>query len=131
MKYEDTVKAAQSIGETRDCAVRAVTVITGKPYSVVHEVFRRRGRRDKRPTRITITENVLRDFGFEMVDCTERFRKKGAKTVCSLEKVLPQRGAFMVLVCRHILAAKNGKVQDWTRGRRHRIKRVWRVRKIK
>lgn len=33
----------------------------------------------------------------------------------------------MVCTCNHILAVTDGAVQDWTKGRQHRIKQVYRV----
>ena len=53
-----------------------------------------------------------------------------AKTVTTLERdPLLKQGRYLVSVSRgaHAVAMVDGKVIDWTEGRRHRIHKVWKV----
>ena len=55
-----------------------------------------------------------------------------AKTVTSLVRdPLPGKGRYLLSVSggRHAVAMVDGKVIDWTEGRRHRIERIWKVEK--
>lgn len=121
--YEKIKKDSVALGEKNDCAVRAVTALSNLPYNYVNALFRRNGRRRGRGTPWPIIWKSIKNLNLTCEE-TKIFT---AKTVTSLEKQLPKKGRFLVHVSGHVLAAVNGKVVDWTSGRRHRIKRVWEV----
>jgi hypothetical protein len=51
------------------------------------------------------------------------------KTPITAEKNLPPKGGFILRVKRHAIGARDGKIHDWTEGRRHRIRSIIQVRK--
>ena len=50
-----------------------------------------------------------------------------AKTVLTLERELPKKGRFLVWTKCHVLAAIDGEILDFTKGRRHRVKYVEKI----
>lgn len=115
-------------GENRDCAVRAVALATGKAYGEVLHIFSLYGRRRGRCTPFWIIHKVVEHFGYELVDVTDRF--PAAKTPTSAERVLPQqRGVFLIHTRGHIACYRGGTVHDWTKGRRHRIKQILKLKR--
>ncbi len=120
--YKKIEKDSSSLNEHRDCAVRAVTAISNLPYSCVHKVFVECGRRRRGGTSFRITRHVLQKLNI-WIDRVEI----EAKTVSSLKAKLPKKGRFLIRTRGHILAAVNGEILDWTAGRRHRIKEIYKV----
>ncbi len=108
--------------ERSDCAVRAVTAVTGRPRATVYDHFIRNGRRPGRRSANGLAEKVTRQLGFTL----EPWEVK-ARTIRTLERELPSKGAFLIEVRGHMLAVVDGETRDWSSGRRHRIMNVWRV----
>jgi hypothetical protein len=108
--------------ERADCAVRAVTAVTNIPYPTVHEQFVKGGRKPGRMSANGLPEKVVRQLGFVL----EPWEVTG-KTIRTVERELPKKGRFLILVRGHMLAVINGKTVDWSAGRQHRIMNVWRI----
>jgi len=53
----------------------------------------------------------------------------GHMTAKNAETYLP-KGNYILGVRGHVIGVKNGVVQDWTKGRKHYINRIWKVSKI-
>ena len=122
--FQAISKASKAKNEKNDCAVRAVTVVSNMPYSSVHEVFRLCGRKPKRSTAKFITNEVLQALQIWREDVTKQFP---AKTIRTLGRMLPKKGRFLIHTSGHILAARNGEIWDWTKGRLHRILKIEQV----
>jgi len=115
-------KESKRLNEKRDCAVRAVTAISNLPYHYVHKAFADSGRIRGHVTQFTVTEKTLKKLNIWIEPHTFT-----AKTIVSLGKELPKKGRYLVRTSGHILAAVDGEIMDWTKGRRHRIKQVYKV----
>lgn len=138
-------KDSEKFGERNDCSVKAVALATGTQYAKVHYEFAKQGRKQGRGTHRWQQEAVLAAFGFELklvhshraglswaLPEEQVLKNKfKAKTVTTLERELPSRGVFLVYTRGHMLCARGGKILDWTQGRRHQIKEVYRVVKSK
>lgn len=131
---------SEKMGERNDCSVKAIALATNTPYKTVHDLFRFHGRRKGCGTFRDQQRAVLQVLGYRMVivhnavdpNCpVVKKNKFKAKTIMKLEDELPSRGVFIVYTSGHMLCARAGKVLDWTSGRRHRIKKVYRVVKDK
>lgn len=129
---------SKKFGEKNDCSVKAVALATGAPYAKVHYEFAKQGRKEGRGSHFYQQVQVLRDLGFELklVHCghynnPEVKNKFKAKTVTTLERELPSRGVFIVYTSGHMFCARGGKVLDWTAGRRHQLRDIYRVVKKK
>jgi hypothetical protein len=124
MDFDKVSKDSKSLGETKDCAVKAVAIVTNTPYKVVHAMMAKHGRKPRRGTPMGITHKVLKELGVWVERCDDKFR---SRTVNQLKSELPKTGRFLVRTRGHILACVNGKVMDWTDGRRHRPKEFFQI----
>ena len=128
--FLDSLSAARKIGESRDCAVRAVSIAARVPYDVAHSLLSQKGRRPGRGTHDWQYLGVLKDLGFSVIDETKKYRNKGGKTVTSLSKLLPSRGVFIIRVRGHVACYRAGEIHDWMDpSRRNHIRDVWRISK--
>ena len=127
-RFASLCSDASKFGELNDCAVKAVAVVTGKPYKKVLIAMGNFGRRRHTGTSIYTTNATVRHFGYYLEPLVGHKMNK-AKTIVSLKKVIPSRGNFLVRVQGHILAVRGGEIHDWSEGRRHRIKEIYRVKK--
>lgn len=126
MDYKTIYEEAKQFGETRDCAVKAAAIATKTDYAKVHRLFALQGRKNRQGSQQHWTPRVLDQLGYDMEDITALARRCGARTVRTAERVLGG-GTFLVRVSGHILCIRDGEVQDWTAGRQHRVKAVYRV----
>ena len=136
--------------DTKDCAVIAVSIATDTDYDVVHSMMKKHGRKDGKGTHMDITTKTLQELGWTTNTLREdaykwgRGRYKKVKRVLSTvvgrsyellkfvdcdtvnqmsKRRLPQ-GRYLVQTRGHILTVKDGKVHDWTNGRKHRPVRI-------
>lgn len=123
-QWTSMCEAAKLLHEIKDCAVKAVTAVTGVHYVDVHSLMAQNGRKHRKGTPNAITRKVLARLGFVTEDV-----KVWSKTVRTLGREFKGRpGTYLVWTSHHILAIKDGEVLDWTSGRLHRVLRVERVR---
>lgn len=123
--YDNLEAAGNSMGEDNDCAVIAVALVTGLAYQDVHDAFKKNGRKNCKPAYFEITIKTLSDLGYALVDITEEIRAI-AKTPRTLGRV-NRKGRYLVITSGHIFAWIDGEVEDWTKGRLHRIINVYHV----
>jgi len=123
-----TVEAGKH-NETNDCTVRCLTASTGLPYDVCHAQLKKQGRKNRKGCHWFIEgPKAAKALGFTM-------RKLGrdeyrAKTMITAERDRKlQSGSYAVLVRGHVAAMVDGKVIDWSQGRRHRIAAIYEVTK--
>lgn len=121
--YKTIRKESNRMQERKDCAVTAVTAVSNLPYAYVHKVFEECGRKRCHGTPFCITKQVLRKLNI-WADHTKEFE---ARTIVSLARELPRKGRYLIQTKGHILAAVDGEVIDWTKGRRHRIRHIHKV----
>ena len=121
--YTGLNKRSAALGESNDCSVIAVAAATSSSYEVSWEAHLMSGRRRRKRSSYESTFDALRLLGFEAV----RVRHFKARTLVTLERELPKRGVFLVFVRGHVLCARAGRIHDWSAGRRHRIRWVYRV----
>lgn len=126
-------------GERNDCSVIALSVVTGVDYSTAHRAMTGTGRKPRGYARCGATERAARTLGrstvqhygwdysraavdFKQLPAGHPMRK--AKTMISAERVLqkcyPGR-RFLIGVQGHIAGFDGHTLQDWSRGRRHRV----------
>lgn len=123
--FQEVQRESQAIGETNDCTVKAVSIACQVPYSEAHQYLKSLGRKNRRghhwqANGIGYAE-ALHKIGVEGVEVGFR-----SKTVKTLARELT-KGHYMVKVKGHVLAIVDGKVEDWTEGRQHRVLKVMRI----
>jgi hypothetical protein len=119
---DQLMSAREALGERNDCAVRAITAVTGADY---FSVWIRFGKAGRVPCRGDYGQwkTVLRQLGFKR-RLTKKFKSRTVRTLC---RELPPTGRFLVKTRGHILGVVDREAIDWTRGRCHRVIHVWEV----
>ena len=120
--FHQISKDSVSLNENKDCAVRAVTAVSNLPYPYVHKVFEECGRMPRKGTPMGVTKAVLQKLNIIVEEV-----KPKAKTVRTLGYILPEKGRFLVRTRNHILGCVNGEVIDWTDGRLHRVREMYKI----
>lgn len=127
MNYEKAQRISKEMGEWSDCTVKAIAIACDKPYRMVHAMLKEEGRKDRRGCFQPEQFRTINRLGYKLtrVEGEAPFRFGG--TVTTLPKRLPSKGNYIAYVRGHIIAVKDGKIEDWTEGRRHRILEVYKV----
>lgn len=123
--WDTMAKASRAHGEHNDCTVKALTAATGRTYDDCHKALAKQGRKNRRGCNFhTVGTRAAKDLGFLME--TVDWRDYDAKTCISAERDRKlAKGKFVLQVRGHVAAMVDGKVIDWTEGRRHRIRAVY------
>jgi len=122
--YQDLKAVAKSLDEKNDCAVKAVAIVADMTYKCIHTHFAYLGRRHGRRIKDIMTFRVLAMLKIFVVDVTSNFK---SKTVRTLARELPTEGRFLIWTRGHLLAARDGKICDWTEGHTHRILKIMKM----
>ena len=127
--YSLTSKQAQDMNESKDCSVRAVSIACNIPYPDSHTTFHMFGRKPCKGTPRTVTDAVL-DFLADIGDIQywKPLQVPDGLTVRSIATD-PQfnKGRYIVIISRHMLAMIDGVVHDWTANKLHRVKEIYKV----
>jgi hypothetical protein len=130
MNYKKAQRISAEIGEDNDCAVKAVAIACDVPYRMAHSLLKSEGRRNKRGTKTYMIHRAIKGLGFKMTEVEGQAPLKFGGTVTTLTTKVPRTGIYLAYTATHVLIVKNGKVEDWTEGRRHRIQQVYKVERI-
>ena len=115
--------------ERADCTVIATAIACRIPYPEAHEMVRMMGRPNRQGFYTNIIAESLPQFGYEAIELKRIKQKNGSLyTPKTIGKKL-KSGYYICQVNGHAFAVVNGVVEDWTDGRRHRIKRIWKIKK--
>lgn len=109
--------------EKNDCTVIAVSIVTGRPYDEVHAALARHGREPGKGTNSSVYLAVIREFGCSVIP----ERHEHCKTVKTAERYLPRHGTFLVRTRGHVLAVRDGKVHDHSRGSCRKVIDILRI----
>ena len=123
--YEQAQHDSDAAGEDKDCAVRAVSIATGKPYQYVLGAFSVAGRVSGQRSKLFHTQRVLHGLNYVLVEVP--LSTIAGSTVRTVPKHLPRRGTFLLGTKGHVLCVQHRKVYDWTEGRLHRVISIHRV----
>jgi hypothetical protein len=117
--------ASRAHNEHNDCTVKALTAATGLSYDECHHALAKQGRKPRKGCHFhTVGKRAAADLGFLME--TMDWRDYSAKTMISAERDRRlAKGRYVLQVRAHVAALVDGKVIDWSQGRRHRIKAVY------
>lgn len=115
---------SRSMNETNDCTVRAIVATTGRPYKDVHAALKARGRRNRKGAYDHQWLPTIEDMGFKYVDVT---RQIPGRTVRTATRYLPRGRKFIIQVRRHVAGFDGSTLLDWSKGRQHRVLRVYEI----
>lgn len=123
ISYTSASEVSNRMGEHRDCAVKAISIATGTDYATVHAMLKAAGRRNRCGTYRFQTDKVIKELGFRQVNVTSQVCGRTVRTVAGELR----NGNYLVFVSGHVLAVKEGVVEDWTAGRQHRVKDIMKI----
>ena len=122
-KFAKIETISEQMAENNDCAVKAVALACDVPYRVAHKALENQGRKKRNGTQVAAMLEAIEKLGFTTAPAAYN-----AKTAITLERdPLLTKGHYIALMKRHVATVVNGKVHDWTNGRRHRVELVWLV----
>lgn len=120
MSFESLEGLSNKYGESNDCVVKALSLVTGQSYERSHNHCRLNGRYSHKGTNGRL---MLKKAGVKLVQIIHRPLIHG-KTVMNLRGLDPTK-KYVVFTAGHVLAVIGGQVKDWTEGRQHRIKFIY------
>lgn len=112
----------------RDCAVRAIAVVTLKPYEEVRQaLFYHSTAHNRSPhhprARMPQILSTIKHFGCKVEDVSY----PQVKTIKAAGTWLGPSGVFLLAVSGHVAGMRDGVVYDWASGRLHRIRGIYRI----
>ncbi len=121
--YEQILNIAKTYYQDSGmCSVVALTAATGCSYGKAFNIFKRLGRKKRCGTYIHQQREALTTLGYSL-----REAPKYCKTLGKAEESLPRKGTYWLYTSRHVACVADGKLYDWSHGRRHRITHIYKV----
>ena len=130
------------------CTVVASSIAFNVPFEEMQTYFFKHGRkRNKGYWMRSIIKEIAKDYGYKVTtflkekkynikgsyfintETNEKMLKNTSITVNNCSSYLG-KGIYILGVSRHVLALKNGIVEDWTKGRKHRINKIYKIEKV-
>ena len=126
MNYKSISAYAKAKGHTRYCSPLAVALTTGVDFDTVHELLvsegYRKGINNTTDAKGTTEVIPLLGFNVDRIDIPE-----GVKTAITLSKGLPAKGKYLICYRGHVGAYIDGELEDWTKGKRKRVKEIYHI----
>lgn len=123
MNYSKTVTKSNEYRENNDCSVKAVSITCDVSYTVAHKALKAQGRASRQGVTIYMIRDAVKSLGYEM-----KIIPHSARTMSTIHRERStQKGYYMALVRGHVASIVNGKVEDWTEGRRHKVTTLFKV----
>lgn len=132
--YRHCLAESNSRNETNDCSVTALAITTGIRYDKAHKIMAMMGRKPGKGPACRV--NGKRTY--KSMHDTMRMAIKVAGRQAGIPET-PQgytmntigerysHGSYLVFTRGHVAAVVDGVVEDWTKGRKHRVTHVIRV----
>ena len=123
MNFDKAMKFSRDANEHNDCTVKAISIACDVPYKVAHKALANQGRRKRCGSYWHQQSKAIKSLGYK-VEAVQHT----AKTINQVKSdEVVQQGYFLAYVRGHVAAVVNGKVEDWTDGRRHQVKVIYKV----
>lgn len=133
MNFKEIRSTSEYLSDDNCCTVVASSIAFNTPFKEMQNFFfNEMGRKRNKGIRFETkqVEKVAKKFGYKItLHKTREFKNNGFLTPNNCNRYLDR--ATYLLGCKgHVLAFKNGIVEDWTQGRKHYINRIWKVEEI-
>lgn len=122
--YQFLRECGDEMGEKRDCAVIALSVVTDRPYSEIHYELKKLGRRARCGTPVPMIFALLRNYNLKGEDITGFYE---GSSVRSIGPRLPSEGKFLVFSHKHVSAVRDGVIEDWAVDRKKYTETIHRI----
>jgi hypothetical protein len=137
MTYKEMKAKANRYGETNDCSVLAIALVTGASYEAAHDALTAVGRDWREGTSVEAIGEALERLGFVILRTWTPARlalqaglqrKRVTTADMGLDPDAWEDIPDMIFyVPGHVAAFKNGKVHDWTNDRTAPILEGWEI----
>lgn len=142
--FSELQKASAKLGETNDCTVKAIAVVTGITYEEAHKLCVDMGRKRHRGMYQHQYHTIIRALGFtiERINTDDiqakysraktggyRYKNLTSHHVALYPEAWNDGHVYLVGMRGHVGAVRDGKLHDWTVGSSRRIVSVYRVTK--
>jgi len=132
-RYNEICEQADP-NECADCTIKAIAMVTGTSYAKTKQVLESHGKKPRCGCLESIQRKALKTLGFKarrvnpqtFIDQYPEVHKRQLKNVTTHQPdrfpyVFQNGKTYLVYVPKHVLAMIDGKVHDWTRGRRKKV----------
>jgi len=136
--YNDMLTYSKSINEENDCAIIALSAVTHTSYAIIHKKFQELGRETGNTVPFKNIKIVIESMGFKLerinpysfIHSYPRSYNPKHITPNQIDKFnhLWKDNDYLCLCTGHIFTVLHGDIIDWTKGRKHHIKYIFRVR---
>lgn len=140
--FSELQQQSKALGEEKDCAVKALAIICGQPYSEALNLMTEHGRKPMKGTYWPVIEKSLSALGYRLErislqDIIASYPKPHCNVLKNVTTHHPRRfpgcfpaGSYLLDCGRHVSALIDGQIIDWSVNRSLRIKRILRIVKI-
>jgi hypothetical protein len=125
IKYKNCVSVGNSMGDRSYCSVIALATGAQIPHKKAYHVMRQYGRKHKQGAWTHESLAAFQSLGFETKLVTSDYPE--VKTVITAERHLPKDKTFLITIRGHIFTMRNGVIEDWSEGRKHKIKKIFEI----
>ena len=145
-KFVNIALETSKHGETNDCAIKAICLVTGAPYSQVRDILAKYGRKTGNGTYRHWTQRCLEELGYTSTRWSFMEREEMIRSYPSPHHNLksitthhPNRfkaawskhadKTMLFFVRGHVLAVSEAQVHDWTVHTSKRVEEIWTITK--
>lgn len=122
-QYTQACNTSAAFGETNDCTVKAVAIVTNNDYSEAHQALAALGRKHGNGAYFSQWNGACEALGYSL----HREATITARTVRTVVEQLEADKVYIIQSTAHVSAVVNGEVLDWAEGRLKRVKAVYQV----
>jgi len=116
--------ASNKAHENNDCTVKALAIATELDDSTVHAAMAAAGRKHRKATKRSNTQKAAKALGFHM-EVLDTMYYNGRTAITIERDHYLQSGRYIIGMTRHAAAMVDGKLVDWSQGRRLKVKAVY------
>jgi len=148
LAFNNQMAAGAAMGETNDCAVKAVSLACDVDYTVAHATLKRFGRKDRKGTFRSSTRSAVNALGFYIRvwgrhehEALIASYPKAHQILKSITTHHPRRFAkrwsqadlanktFLFFTAGHVAVVKGGQLHDWTVNSARPVLEIWEITK--
>jgi len=135
MKYTTIIEDVEYKKDNNCCTVVASAVAFDKPFHVMHKIYKDNGRVNKRglggAKAIKMVEKLADRYNVEVKHFMPRMYNLRGKsmTANNCTNYLDAKYNYVLFTSRHAIGISNNKVEDFTRGKRHKIQYIMQISK--
>lgn len=140
--YNSIAKDSIAHSETNDCAVKAVSIVTGKPYDQVHAIFENLGRKKGEGSNLYQIKESVNYFGFsyeyvrleKLQELRKSYHNYNVKRLTLKQSLMfPENwkehfhGKYLLYTRCHVTACVDGVIHDHMYGLQAEIICAWKI----